>query len=396
MLIHIMKFLKGYLVISLSGYSPERFLNLCSRHGITLWGLRSNGFKYEMCISISGFRKLRPLVRKTKTKVVILERHGLPFLLYRYRNRKLFLVGALGCMGLLYVMSLYIWNIHIDGNLALSDQVILEYLETKQIVHGMAKRDIHGEEIEAGLRANFPDITWTSAEVKGTRLIIHIQENEDVKHEVLPKDQPVDLVATKSGVISSMIVRSGTPLVKVGDEVERGTVLVQSQVDILTDDGEVGNSYFVHADGDIMIRRQDRYHEQYALTHEEKEYTGNQRHVYYVSFMGHKLSIPIPGKKLSSYDSITDEFPLRITENFYLPLSFGKITCQEYVLTPYTDTKEQAIRKAKEELDLFFEKLRIKGLQNLENNVTIDVNGDYCVASGYYIYDEAAVEERKQ
>ena len=133
MLTDLLKFLKGYVVIRLSGYSPERFLNLCSHHRIVLWGLRSVGTEYVMCISISGFRRLRPLVHKTKTKVVILERHGLPFMLHRYRHRKLFAVGALLGAALLYVLSLFIWNIRVEGNYSLSDEVILAYLESCQI-----------------------------------------------------------------------------------------------------------------------------------------------------------------------------------------------------------------------------------------------------------------------
>ena len=112
MLTSVLKFLKGYVVVHLSGYSPERFLNLCCHHKIVLWGLRSTGTEYEMCMSIAAFRKVRPLVRKTQTKVVILERHGLPFLLWKYRRRKLFAAGAFFCIVLLYVMSLFIWNIH--------------------------------------------------------------------------------------------------------------------------------------------------------------------------------------------------------------------------------------------------------------------------------------------
>ena len=202
MLTKLLKFLKGYVVIRLTGYSPERFLNLCSHHGIILWGLRSVGTEYEMCISISGFRKLRPLVHKTRTKVVILKRHGLPFILHRYRNRKLFAGGALLAAALLYVLSLFIWNIHVEGNYSLSDEVILNYLESVQVVHGMARRDVHGEEIEAGLREHFPEITWTSAEVKGTRLIIHVQENEDSVPEEIPDEEPADLVSGAMGASS--------------------------------------------------------------------------------------------------------------------------------------------------------------------------------------------------
>ena len=76
-------------------------------------------------------------------------------------------------------VSLFIWNIHIEGNESLSTQVVLSYLQEEGITHGMLKRQIHGEELEKKLREHFTEVTWTSAEVKGTRLIVHMKENED-------------------------------------------------------------------------------------------------------------------------------------------------------------------------------------------------------------------------
>ena len=395
MLTNIIKFLKGYVVIQLTGYSPERFLNLCSHHQIVLWGLRSTGNEYEMCISISGFKKLRPLVHKTRTKVVILERHGLPFVLYRYQTRKLFAVGALAGGILLYVMSLFIWNIHIEGNYSLSDQVILNYLESEQIVHGMAKSRIHGEEIEADLREHFTEITWTSAEVKGTRLIIHVQENEDVVLPDIPEDKPADLVASDSGRIVSMIVRSGTPTVSEGQEVQKGDVLVQSRVEILDDAGEIANVYYVHADADIVIQRTESYKASFPMEYSKKIYTGKKQTSYYMVLGTKRLNFQLP--RTISYensDDISSEYQCKITEHFYLPLIFGKCIRQEYVPTPSVYTKDEAVTKAKEENSVFFEKLRIKGLQIIENNVKIDISGGVCTASGSYIVEEAAVQEQ--
>lgn len=394
MLTNLLKFLKGYLVIRLSGYSPERFLNLCSYHRISLWGLRSTGTEYEMCISIGGLKKLRPLVRKTRTKVVILERHGLPFMLHRYRSRKMFAAGALGGAVLLYALSLFIWNIHVEGNFHLSDQVILDYLESEEIVHGMKKSDVHGEEIEAKLREHFPEITWTSAEVKGTRLIIHVQENEDVAFEQIPKDSPADLVAAKAGTIVSMIVRSGTPAAAEGDEVSGGDALVLSRVEILDDAGEVSNAYYVHADADIRLRRTESYTESFDMKYIKKVYTGKTQTGFYLLFGKHRFDIRLPGKGFEKSDSISSEIPLKLTENFYLPVTFGKNTQQEYTQEEAVYTKEEAQEKAKEELSLFFEKLSIKGIQIIENNVRIDINGDLCTAAGTYVVEEDAVREK--
>lgn len=393
MLTKLLKFLKGYLVIRLSGYAPERFLNLCSYHQIVLWGLESVGTEYELCISISGFKKLRPLIHKTRTKVVILERHGLPFMLRRYRSRKLFAAGALGGFVLLYMLSLFIWNIHVEGNHSLSDQVILDYLETEQIVHGIKKSQIHGEVIEAKLRAHFPEITWISAEVRGTRLIIHIQENKDTKEEQIPEEEPADLLASESGTVVSMIVRKGTPAVLEGAEVEAGDTLVLSRVEILDDAGEVANAYYVHADADILIRRTESYSESFDMNYLKKVYTGEKETSFYLVLGSRRLDIGLPGKRFEKSDSISSEFPLRFTENFYLPIVFGKDTEQEYIQQEAVYTREEASARAKEELRLFFEKLSIKGLQIIENNVKIDINGGVCTASGTYVVEKRAVEE---
>ena len=395
MLTSILKYLKGYVVIRLSGYSPERFLNLCSHHHIVLWGIRSVGVEYEMCISLSGFRKLRPLVRKTKTKVVILERHGLPFILHRYRNRKLFACGAVIGAVLLYVMSLFIWNIHVEGNYSLSDQVVLNYLESEQILHGMRKRDVHGEIIEAKLREHFPEITWTSVEVKGTRLIVHMEENRDTLQEQIPEEEPADLTASRDGTIVSMIVRSGTPQTGEGAEVKKGDLLVASRVEILDDAGETANTYDVHADADIRIQYYETYSSSFSMNYLKKQYTGRKETSYYLILGNRRLELGLPFRQKYEYvDDLTSELQWRITENFYLPVTLGRRIKKEYVPTEAVYTQQEAFAKAQEELRLFFEKLSIKGIQIIENNVKIKVNGDLCTASGDYLAEEAAVQEQ--
>lgn len=393
MLTNILKYLKGYVVIRLSGYSPERFLNLCSHHHIVLWGIRSVGVEYEMCISLSGFRKLRPLVRKTKTKVVILERHGLPFILHRYRNRKLFAGGAVIGAVLLYVMSLFIWNIHVEGNYSLSDQVVLNYLESEQIIHGMRKSDVHGEVIEAELRERFPEITWTSVEVKGTRLIIHIEENTDTVQEQIAVEEPADLIASRDGTVVSVIVRSGTPKAEEGTEVKKGDLLVAARVEILDDAGEVSNAYDVHADADIRIQYRETYESSFSMNYVKKQYTGRQKSSFYLLLGKRRLELGLPsGEKYEYADDLTSELQLKITENFYLPVTLGRRIVREYVPTEAIYTQQEAFSKAQEELQLFFEKLSIKGIQIIENNVKIKVNGDLCIAAGDYLAEESAVK----
>ena len=86
MLRYILNNLAGYLRIRVEGYSPERFLNLCCYHGIFLWNLRPAKGAYEMNIRVRDFRRLRPMVRKSRAKVRITQKRGVPFFIHKYRT----------------------------------------------------------------------------------------------------------------------------------------------------------------------------------------------------------------------------------------------------------------------------------------------------------------------
>lgn len=390
MLIRIIRYLKGYVKVRLSGYSPERFLNLCSKQRIFIWDLQNVGLEYEMYMSLKSFRKMRPIIKKTKSRLVLLERHGFPFFMHRYRKRKMFFFGILLCSMLLYVMSLFIWNIEIDGNYSLTSDVILHDLEEEQVAHGIRKTKVDCEEIERLLRNKYSNIIWTSAEIKGTRLFIHVKENMDgdiVQEE--KQEEPVDLVAAKDGMITSMIIRSGVPQSSVGAEVKKGDLLVLGRVDIVNDAGEVVDRHYVPSDGDIYARTTYNYEDSFLLSHEEKQYTGRKKTSYFAGLFDRELTVWNRKPDYQSYSVLKQENPVKITENFYLPASYGTILYEEYETITRNYTEEEARALAEAHLQEYFEKLEQKGVQIAEKNVTIEVRKNYCISKGTF----TAVEE---
>lgn len=390
MLISFFRYLKGYVRIRLSGYSPERFLNLCKARNIEIWDLRNCGLAYEMNLSIRDFRKLKPLRKKARAHVVILERHGLPFFLHRNRNRKMFPVGVLLCAVFLYVMSLYIWNIHIEGNVSRTTDVILDFLESENVVHGMKKSQVDCKEIQSMIRLEFPDIIWVSAEVKGTRLLIRVRENMDTETAEDPeaKEEASDLAASRSGIVTSVLVRSGKALVRAGDEVEEGSILVTGRLDMMSDYGEVTGYRYTAADADVYARTEYEYQDEFLLSHEVRHFTGKKRYGFYMRLGNRRLAFEKkPG--FSAYTTLNTEYPLKVTENFYLPLSVGTISYEEYETYMENYTAEEARLLAETHLNEFLEILMEKGVQIVENNVKIEVSGNLCQASGTI----AALEE---
>lgn len=109
------KYILGYLRISVEGYYIERFINICMNRKILIWNLKKeNEVKLLFNIGIKDFLSLKSIARKTKCKIQIEKRKGIPFLLNKYRKRKIFLIFLiLVCLGI-FVSSNYVWNIEIQ------------------------------------------------------------------------------------------------------------------------------------------------------------------------------------------------------------------------------------------------------------------------------------------
>ena len=121
-MIALIRYCRGYVRISVRGYAPERFMNLCANRAIVLWELNGHDGFYTMCISLSDFFKIRDIVHKTKTRVAVLEKRGLPFFLQDVRHRKMFLLGVFLCSAFLILMSQFIWAMEFDGNRMITEE----------------------------------------------------------------------------------------------------------------------------------------------------------------------------------------------------------------------------------------------------------------------------------
>ena len=158
MFVSIFRCLKGYLRIKVIGYSPERFINTCSFHNIYIWNITPCFNSYEMNIYASDFKKVKSIIRKTGTKVYIINKCGFPFFLIRNQKRKVFLSGFLISIFLISWFSTYTWKINFIGNQRYSDAILLEFLNQKGIHSGMKRNDIECSQIVKDIRKKYKDI----------------------------------------------------------------------------------------------------------------------------------------------------------------------------------------------------------------------------------------------
>ena len=374
-MLRFIKFFQGYLYVVIRGYSPERFLNLCSNHNIVIWELTPVQEGYSFCISLKAFRQLKPLLRKTGTRIRIQKRHGLPFLLFRYRKHRFFLFG-IGCaFAILVMMSQFIWKVEITGNSYYSSQVLTEFLEESGVGYGVAKRKVDCAQIQTMLRHRFDDITWVSARISGTRLYLVVQERVGGTADTAVRSEtPANLIAEYKGTVVSIAVRNGTPFVEKGDQVKKGDMLVSGQVDIMNDSGEVAKSNFCHADADVFIQTKLSYKNKFPVSYEKTEETGKKRYLFSLICGKYCLSAGMFPAGDENWDHMTTLYPVKAGEDFYLPFQVAFTRSDACETVRYTYTKEEIEEKAKKEFDRYCKKLQENGIQILSNSVIIDKN----------------------
>ena len=379
----LMKFFRGFLLVRLSGYSPERFFNLCSNHNILVWDVVNKGGFYEFHISLDGFRRLKPLLKKTKTKVVILQRVGLPFFLYRYRRRKVFFAGIFCFLGLLFYLSSYVWLIDINGNSRITDERLLAFLKEQHVSFGAKIRKIDCKELEESIRSAYEDIIWVSVRLNGTRMIIDIKENllpktaaEEEKDN--PPEDACDILSDQDAEIESIITRKGTPLVKAGDKVCKGDVLVASALAIYDDNSELSGYLYVTADADIIGQTEYAYQDSFPMQYTKKVPVGRPKTWYGIEIFSFDLE-PFAAKDVAGeFYRRTESRPLSIAQNYYIPVVLKKTTSYACGYQNVTLSEEEAKERAGEKIQVFLKNLVKKGIQITGKNVMIDFNDDHC------------------
>lgn len=378
----------GYLRVRLTGYSMERFLNLCMTRKLVIWDLHYEDHACQFLVTVKDFRLMKPLVRKAQVHLKILGRYGLPFFLYRNRKRKPYAIGLTVFFVILFLMSEFIWKISFEGNEKFTDDELTTYLAGQEIHYGMLKRRIDCDGLEDSIRSDYPEITWVSASVSGTRLVIRVRENEVIGELPEEDHSPCDLVSEKDGIVMRMMVRSGTAQVAPGDEITKGQLLVSGLVPITDDSGEVIRSQLVQADADIIARTNMSYTERLPLQVGERTYSGKERHGLRLQVGPLSFLWFLPGNQQNLWEYRRELKQVVLMEDFYLPVWYETILAREYSYYERNWTEPELEKQKKSINQRKIHNLQKKGVQIIENDVRILDKCSYWEVSGSFVLEE--------
>ena len=148
---------QGYVTVRLRGPGLERLLNKMAELDIVLQRVRRlTGDVVIIRLKVKDFRLLRPLLWGTQINVSILDKHGAPFLLGRFRLRAFLAIGLM--LSLLFVMYLsnFIWFIEVGGSQTLPMEALKGAVWDLGLRAGVVRSTIEPRAIEAELLKRFP------------------------------------------------------------------------------------------------------------------------------------------------------------------------------------------------------------------------------------------------
>lgn len=246
MLINVVRYAKGWVEFKAIGKFPERLLNITSRFGINLWNAHPCDGGLNASVSISDYRKIRPIARKAKVKIRITKKHGFPFFAQKYKPRIGIPIGAVAGLMLLLVLSNFVWSISVNGTKNVSDAKLLEILAESGVGTGTNKNKLDVQKIERNVLLQVDEIGWMSINITGSLVSVEVKEKAQ-KPQIDEILNPCNIKANSDGVITKINAKNGETVVKIGSGVTKGDLLVSG-----TTQTKLETTRYVHAKAEVF------------------------------------------------------------------------------------------------------------------------------------------------
>ena len=339
-------FLLGYTEVYIDSFYATDLLNLCMYYAIPYTNFRAcdNG-GIRLCFKRRDFRKI--LNECNARGIEICKRHdgGLPYVISKYRKRWGILLGIIASVFMIFYFNSFLWDVRVEGNNTITASEIIGRLESYGVRVGANKKNIDVSGIENQILIDNDDVSWISINIQGNVALVEMRENVKGKDE--GKTKFANIVAKKSGVIEYTEIYNGNVIVRGGQYVDEGELLISG----IYDSKRVGFR-FTRAAGRVYARTVEEIIIKIPLEYEEKEYSGVVKYEKSLNFFGFSLKI---SKKVWNsegfYDTINRVEEYDFFDAINIPVYSQKTSYHEYTYVKKSRNASDAERLAYFELN---------------------------------------------
>lgn len=216
--------LTGCVRLEITG-DAARFLTVCAKGGIELWGFHREGELHTAWAKPGDYRKLRPLRRRCGVTLRLGKKRGLPFQTVRLKRRKGMAAGVVFGVILYSFLSGFVWGVSVTGSERLTDAEILKAAKSAGVFVGVKKNSFRPRASALKILREEEELSWVSVNTDGCFVEVAVKENEE-KPEVLDDHALSNIVASRAGKILAIEAHHGRPEVSPGEVVEEGQLLI--------------------------------------------------------------------------------------------------------------------------------------------------------------------------
>lgn len=268
------------------GVFCEKLLTEAMKNGLGISFPRKSGYTMRGTVQAAEYRSLCKIARRLGLKMRIEKKHGIYFTLKRHRDKIGFAAGAIFAAAVVLFLNLFVWEINISGNKAVSSEEIMATLANSGLKTGTLRTAHDARKIEWNIMNDNKEIAWATVNIQGCCVNVVVSETRREAEMKYDDDKPVNIIAAKYGVIRKMDVFDGQGVVKVGDAVMKGDLLVSA-----TFEDRHGKLTLKHSRARVMAETDYEITVEFPLEQVIETIGGVKKSVKGIEIMG--LSIPL-------------------------------------------------------------------------------------------------------
>lgn len=291
---------KGQIKVEIKVFDINKLLNVLWENRINVENVRRIDIvTVTLNVDYSDYGKLKSYVKRLNGKIKIVSAKGIIFFLSRAKKSLSIFAGVLVFLIGLYIYSGYIWRIDIETKKNIAPFEIRSMLNEFDVKPGIKKSVVNVYGLERKLENSHGDIMWVNARIEGGTLKIKVEEKVSPKINEENENQELNnVVAKMDGEVKKIYTTSGSAVVKEGDIVKKGDVL------IIPKQGIVGAEYDAPARGEVTANTFYEKSVELQVSGEKEERTGEKQSDVYIEILGKKIYIKKATKEFENYDKI--------------------------------------------------------------------------------------------
>lgn len=227
-------YFRGVIQVEVTSADPAAALSAWAKAGIRFWDPKLTG---PLTLRVFLFRrdqgKLEKISGRRGDSLEIVFHSGLTRDIGRFLRRPGLVVGLVLLLIMMTVLPKRVWFLRFEGNETIPEAKLIAAAEESGL-HFFAKvPDLKSEEIKNQMVNLVPELAWVGVQFEGGIATVSVRERE-VTPQIRNRTTAANVVAARSGVITSMNVLGGQAVCGVGQAVLEGELLVSGYVDCQT------------------------------------------------------------------------------------------------------------------------------------------------------------------